>query len=165
MSRQESDRDDLFQEIRALSPRVEFQVLPGGEVVTAGSRAATGGWSIYFGADPVYHFDASGGLRRAYVDSQLYRTQGTTLARMNRQRTAEEVQLVRRDLSTMEVASFASAMRSRLNWLREAMQQGRAKLLRQEPSELAVANLLAEALDVVLSAEPILAPAIATRRH
>jgi hypothetical protein len=164
MSRQEGDREDLFHEIRALSPRVEFQVLPDGEIVTAGSRAATRGWSIYFGADPAYHFDSSGGLRRAYAEGLLYRTQGTTLARMNRQRNAKEVQLVRHDLAEVEVADFVGDMRSRLTSLRDTMQRGQTKVLRQEPAELAVASLFAQALDKILFAEPILASAIPTRR-
>lgn len=164
MSRQEADREDLYQEIRALTPRAEIQIDPEGEIVTAGSRAATGGWSIYFGADPAYHFDASGGLRRAYAEGLLYRTQGATLARMKRQRTAAEVQLVRHDLSEAEVTAFIGAMRGRLRSLRDAVQQGRAKVLRQEPRDFAVANWFTKALDEMLSSEPALAAAIPTRR-
>jgi len=49
---------------------------------------ADGSPSIYFGSDPVYHFDEAGRLRRAFVEEQLFRTQGDTLARLTRTRTA-----------------------------------------------------------------------------
>jgi hypothetical protein len=165
MSRQEADREDLFAEIRALSPRVEFEVSPDGPIVTAGFRAATGGWSVYFGADPTYHFDSSGGLRRAYAKGLLYRTQGATLARLDRQRTSEEVQLLRSDLTEAELAEFIDEMRNRLKAFCESIRLGEARVLRQEPPEKKTAEILSEALGQILAADPILAPAIPTRRH
>ncbi|MEZ6044739.1 MAG: hypothetical protein R3C11_03990 [Planctomycetaceae bacterium] len=41
---------------------------------------------LYLGPDPVYHFDAAGRLKRAYVEGLLYRTQESTLARLERLR-------------------------------------------------------------------------------
>src|SRR5262245_3342321 len=105
MSRHESDREDLMAEATALRERIALQLGGETEHVVLGFRD-NGGWSLYFGSDPVFHFDAAGGLRRAFVDGELYRSQGTTLARLTRTRTDREVQLVRHDLSQGELEEF-----------------------------------------------------------
>src|SRR4029077_15594660 len=103
MARHEAEREDLMGEAKALRERVEYSIDGQPEAIVAGFRP-TGQWSLYFGSDPVYHFAADGALRRAFCGDELYRTQGTTLARLSRVRTAEEVQLVRHDLSPVELA-------------------------------------------------------------
>src|SRR5262245_19900425 len=105
MSRHEADREDLMAEATALARRVKLSVPGEVERVVAGFRA-TGRLSIYFGGEPVYHFDAEGRLRRAFVNGLLYRTQGTTLARLRRERSAEVTELRRRDLSPTELRQF-----------------------------------------------------------
>src|SRR5713226_9555672 len=113
MARYESDREDLMAEATALRERVELEVPGEAEHFVAGFRD-DGRWSIYFGADPVYHFDANGGLRRAFVAGDLYRSQARTLARLIRTRTQSEVQLVRHDLDPDELEQFLSDMIARL---------------------------------------------------
>jgi hypothetical protein len=74
MSRNESDREDLMAEATALRRRVQLQVPGEALSIIAGFRDE-GRVSIYFGPDPVYHFDEQGRLRRAFVAGRLYRTQ------------------------------------------------------------------------------------------
>ena len=80
MARIESDREDLIREATALQQRVEWAVPGEPEPVVTGFKR-DGSLSVYFGQDPVYQFNPTGQLRRAYVEDFLFRTQGDTLAR------------------------------------------------------------------------------------
>src|SRR5262245_36429166 len=120
MSRHEADREDLFAEGTALTTRIEL-VLPGeAEPVVAGCRSS-GAWSIYFGGDPCYHFDEQGRLRRAFAGGYLYRTQGKTLARLERRRTDTEVVLERTDLQSIDFEDFMRRLQVRVRGLQESL--------------------------------------------
>ena len=130
-------------EAKALRERVEYSVDDQSETVVAGFRP-NGQWSLYFGSDPVYHFTADGALRRAFCGDDLYRTQGTTLARLRRVRTGDEVQLVRHDLTPDELANFCARMNELLANLKRAIDSGSAQIVRQFPDDKDVeARLLA----------------------
>lgn len=160
MARHETDREDLLAEATALDPRVEWFPSEAGELVTAGQRR-DGAASIYFGGDPVYQFDAAGRLRRAFVDGLLYRTQGTTLARLTRIRTDRETILKRGDLTAREVEQFLTEMQQRLERFLQDVQRGHVALTRRVASDAAVEGLLA-ALDNAVRVRR-LAPGLATR--
>jgi hypothetical protein len=145
MARHESEREDLMVEAKALRERVEYSVDEQPETVVAGFRA-NGQWSLYFGSDPVYHFTADGALRRAFCGDDLYRTQGTTLARLRRVRTGDEVQLVRHDLTPDELADFTARMNEFLANLKRAIESGSAQLVRQFPDDADVESRLLAAL-------------------
>jgi hypothetical protein len=130
MARHEVDREDLMAEATALRQRAELVLEGHCEAIVAGFRA-DGHWSLYFGDDPVYHFDAAGCLRRAFVAGDLYRSQGQTLARLNRLRTDQAVELVRRDLEPGEVEQFLSRMTDLLTELKIALERGSALIVRQ----------------------------------
>ena len=85
MARHETDRENLMLEATALIRRAEWSIPSHSDPIVAGFKRS-GGWSLYFGSDPVYQFDADGRLRRAFVDGQIWRTQGTTLAGLRRER-------------------------------------------------------------------------------
>lgn len=161
MARTETDRDDLFAELRSFPLRVEWQRREGEEVVTAGCRG-DGAAAIYFDGDPVYRFDSAGRLRRAFVDGALYRTQGTTLARLVRERTPTETLLKRSDLTPEELAAWLAEMGRRLETFLRDVQQGRYQVRRCVPSEQAAAGAILEAL-ASAAATPRLAPPIPTR--
>ena len=72
MARRECDREDLFAEVTALSPRVEFRI--GGESVVAGVKRS-GNLLIYFRPDFMVGFDVENAVRRAFVDGLLYRAE------------------------------------------------------------------------------------------
>jgi len=133
MARHEADREDLMAEATALRQRVELELPGAAEHVFAGFRD-NGGCSIYFDADPVYHFDADGGLRRAFVAGNLYRSQGKTVARLSRTRTGHEVHLVRRDLDAVELATFLAAMRGHLARLHSALADDSVRIVQQVPA-------------------------------
>lgn len=120
MSRNESDREDLMREATALVRRVEFQTPDEAELIVAGFHR-DGRLSVYFGGDPVYHLDAEARLRRAFVDGDLYRTQGDTLARLTRQRTATESILARVDLNVVQLTEFLERAVARLRRVVDAM--------------------------------------------
>lgn len=151
MARHESDREDLLNEVTALSPRVELQCPGRAEPIVAG-RHKDGRWSLYLGADPVYHFSPAGQLRRAYVGGSLYRSQGTTLARLDRVRTERETQLRRHDLAPAELAAFLGQMRSQLSELREHLNCGACRTLRQIPEAADFLPELRTALSAILQA-------------
>lgn len=132
MARQENDREDLMLEATGLSRRVEWKVPFSSEPVVAGFKK-NGAFAVYFGAEPVYQFDPQGRLRRAFSEGFLFRTQGDTLARLQRNRTASETQLVRHDLDDSELAAFRVQACSWLRQLLQAIDLGQVARLRQVP--------------------------------
>jgi hypothetical protein len=160
MARVESDREDLMAEVIALVRRIELQVPGQDQPVIVGFRA--NGWlSIYFGPDPMYQFDQQGRLRRAFVGGLLYRTQGSTLAQLRRQRTDVETTLLRRDLTEVELVEFQSVMLRGISSLHGELVDRKVVLLRQVPAEDdPLIDDLAARLDRVLKSPEFLAPPI-----
>ncbi len=149
MARHSSDREDLLAEVVALTPRAAFRIPDRDEQIFAGRRT-DGRWSVFFGGDPVYHFDAENRLRRAFVGGLLYRSQGTTLARLTRQTTATETVLLRHDLDPVELAAFLAEMYHILGQLVGALIQGVVSLNQSIPEDVDYLPELASQLDGVL---------------
>jgi len=145
MARHEDEREDLMAEATALRERIEYSVAGRAEPVVAGFRES-GQWSLYFGSDPVYHFAADGALRRAFLEGDLFRSQGVTLARLTRVRTGDEVQLVRHDLTAAELEQFTHRLKEQLTSLKGAIETGSAQVARQIPADAGVEAKLLEAL-------------------
>jgi hypothetical protein len=145
MARHETEREDLMAEATAFRERIEYSVAGEAEPIMAGFRES-GRWSLYFGSDPVYHFSADGALRRAFVEGDLFRSQGMTLARLTRVRTGDEVQLVRHDLTAAELEQFTSRMKEHLASLKAAIEAGSAQITRQIPDEAEIEAKLLEAM-------------------
>ncbi len=159
MARHESDREDLMQEATGLIRRAEWRVPFQADVIVAGFKRS-GGWSIYFGADLVYQFDADGRLRRAFAHGDLWRTQGSTLARLQRQRTETESGFQRHDLNDSELIEFLREVHRRLDELLTSLDCDAAQLLRQVPDEAGITAELTAAMRTAISREITLAPAI-----
>lgn len=157
MARHEADREDLIREATALRERVEMRISGESEPVVAGFRD-DGRLSLYFGADPAFHFDAGGRLRRAYVDGDLYRSQGTTLSRLHRERSADETVLARRDLDREALQVFLDALRSRILALLSALESQQIEVLREVPDKANVVARLIERLPAACQGQ--LAPAL-----
>ena len=164
MARDESDREELLREAVALNRLAEFTFDEREESVFLGFKR-DGGLAIYRGADPVYQFNVLGQLRRAYRDGLLYRTQGTTLAELRRDRSDDnQVILHRRDLDEIELTLFLDEMRETLHDLQQRLSAQSFQKISTVPAD---ADLLPEflaALEVAFSARPILAPAIKGRK-
>ncbi len=134
MAREESNREDLLKETRALVERAELVVPTAAESIVVGFRW-DGALSIYFGADPAYHFNARGELRRAYADGRLFKADSGTLVALDRNRTAEEVVLLSHSLSADEQVQFLSDLGRRLEELLAALDGGKAQIVGRVPSE------------------------------
>ena len=138
LARRESDKEDLIRDATALVERVEFVCDGHSQLITLGlfrdKRLA-----VYFDQDPFYQFDADDCLRRAFENGRLYRSQGTTLAMLERQRSDmsqrdAKVLLRRTDLTQKELSKFRSRMTHHLTWLTEATRRNTIHILRSVPS-------------------------------
>lgn len=144
MARQESDREDLLREATALVERIELAPPGASEAdhIVAGFRRE-GALSIYFGADPTYHFNPAGDLRRAYIDGLLYKAQDEHLVSLERVRTNEEVQLVSRQLSGDQQHSILDVMSHRLSELARQIEKGELTIVGQVPNDADVLGRVA----------------------
>jgi len=163
MSRQRADREDLMAEAITLSPRVQFLVPGFPEEIVAGKRS-DGRWSVFFGGDPVYHFDATGHLRRAFLDDQLYRSQETTLSQLTRQETADQTILLRHDLSELEMAAFRQELLASFKRLQQAILSGQTTLQKSVPPESDFRSELAGLIQQVLDEGCRLSAPLTTRK-
>lgn len=166
MARQESDREDMMREATALVRRAEWQSPAGNPVLFAGFRRDQSA-SLYFGGDPVYHFNAQGCLRRAYRSGRLYRTQGTTLAELARHRTEMETKLVRSDLTEQQRDDFLAEMAERIEQWRQDVNDRRAIISQVYPSnDTDIENDFAMAIQRILdnAAQKTLAPRVRGKR-
>src|SRR5262245_42412456 len=95
MAREIHEREDLLRDARALVPRAMLRVELDGRMVDvfAGFRGES--LSLFFGGDPVYHFNARGELRRAFVAGQLIKAERRRLIFIERRQGNDETLLER----------------------------------------------------------------------
>jgi len=159
MARIEADRDDLMHDVIALVRRIELHGKDSTSIVVG--RRATGWLSLYLSGDEMYQFDDEGRLRRSYQHGFLFRTQGSTLARMRRERSDRETVLYRADLDPPALSQFRNAVHTRIRDLLERWTTGELSVVRAVPeNEPALAVELQQAVRQVLDATEFLAPAI-----
>lgn len=133
MARTESDREDLLREATALVQRVELQVQGWAEPLVVGFRA-NGAASFFFGSDPVYQFDTSGQLRRAFIDGLLLKAEHGKLIALERRRLAHEVNLVRTELTVDATNHQLDQLRLHFDRLQSAIDCGAFEIIGQIPS-------------------------------
>ena len=141
MAREEFHREDIMHEATALVPRVELRLPGHSESVIFGLRRE-GAASIFFGQDPVYHFNAAHELRRAYLAGDLIKAEKASAIRLRRVRADEEVQLQRCTLPSDEAESLLDSLHERLARLRTAVMAGEATIAAVFPGEADVLRLL-----------------------
>lgn len=164
MALNESDREDLLRKAVALQRRAEFKFSDRAESVFLGFKR-DGGLSIYLGVDSVFQFNDRGQLRRSYRNGLLYRTQGSTLAEMRRDRSsADQLVLQRRDLADGELDKFLDEMTTRLHELQQRLSARSYETMECIPADADLVPEFLEAFEVIFSAEPHLAPAIPGKR-
>jgi hypothetical protein len=163
MAREEADREDLMEEAVSLVHRAELNVRGFPDLIIAGCRA-TGAWSFYFGSEPVYQFDPEGGLRRAFVNGKLYRTQGETCAELTRNREPGKAEFDRHDLSGEELKQFLTQASRTMTMLRDEFWNEAATVVRFVGFDTGVREAIVGALHTILSGGLRLAPPIPTRR-
>ena len=143
MAREESDREDLLREATALVERIELAPVgeSAGQHVVAGFRAG-GAVSFYFGAEPVYQFNAAGELRRAFCNGLLIKASCGRLVSLSRKRLTTEVQLLSHELSDVEQADFVAKMRDRLQRFAAALETSQLTIVGQVPADADVLGRL-----------------------
>ena len=163
MAHHEQDREDIMAEAVALIRRVEFRWTQkeAEEPVVAGFKRS-GHFSIYFGQDPAYHFDVDGLLRRAYRSGFLYRTQGSTLARMHRERDSSATTLVRVDLDATLLEEFRQELLNRFKGVTDHVDD--LEIVDQHPGNESVITSVIETLIHIQTLEIWLAPTIKGKR-
>jgi hypothetical protein len=139
MVREEQDREDLMREATALVQRIELRLNRVSEPVVVGFRANNAA-SIFFGGDPVYQFNVAAELRRAFVEGVIYKAEKGKLVALRRERSEQQVSLVRHDLSDPEIARFRDECRERIRSLRSIIRQGDFEIVAQVPSDGLTAN-------------------------
>lgn len=157
MARHEADREDLFSELATASPRWELQVAGFSAPIVTGLRPGRV-WSLYFEADRCYHFDADGGLRRAYLNGALYRSEGTTLARLLKERTNQQTVIRRSDLQPTELDQFIAALHESLRQLLLSLQQNNVTITRDFPAGSEVSVLIDRCEEVLQRQHPLSPP-------
>lgn len=163
MARHEADREDLFDEFRSAMQKWEVQPTEAAPPVVCGIRK-DGRRSIYLDQDHCYHFNEHCQLMRAYHAGSLYRTQGRTLAKLTRERTASETILHRVDLSEDQLAEFLDNLQDSLSALLESLSPSHSLLLRAVPPEADISEMIA-VIRSLCERNVQLAPAYATRRN
>ena len=143
----------------ALSPRVALLIPDRAAEIVAGWHT-DGRWSVFFGGDPVYHFDSEDRLRRAFVAGNLHRSQGTTLSKLTRQGTATETVLLRHDLDSLELSTFLEAVRGNLEQLAHALHQGTASMKQTVPEGADCQPDLAIRINAVIRSGCLLSPTV-----
>ena len=130
--RLQQDREDLLKEATGLVDRVELKLDAFEESIVIGFRAS-GGLSIYFGPDPVYHFNPLLKLRKIFLDGQRYKAAQGNLIRLIQDPDAPNVKFSLHELSATETADILVRMNHLLKTLRSHLEQDRFTLLGQVP--------------------------------
>ncbi len=128
MARYEHDREDLIREATRLLPRAEWRCPAETHTVILGVRRP-GALSIYFGADPAFHFNSRGELRRAFVRGELWKAERGRLVVMRRQRSPESVTLESRSAAGEEEQRLLSEWAGRIDRLRRALAEREAEFV------------------------------------
>ena len=103
-------------------------------------------------------------LRRAFANGLLYRSQQSTLARLQRVRTEAATQLQRSDLSQDDLSDFKTLMHQRLSCISDSIRSGTIQVVRAVPVDVDLRPRIAAAITDVLAAEPWLSDDIRARR-
>jgi len=155
MARQEQDKEDLLREATALIERVELTTTTHGgakQTVVVGFRR-DGSPSYFFGADPVYQFNARRELRRGFHSGKLLKAEQGRLVELTRKRTDTKTILERRELAEPETAAILDDARLRLSALVTHWLRGGYTVVGQVPAEGDVMQRVVEETEALLVEE------------
>lgn len=135
MARVGDDREDLLRDARNLSPRVQLRAAIGGRdtAVFAGFRGES--LSLYFGPEPVFHFNAAGELRRAFLAGRIVKAEAGRLFAMERVLGENQVELRTSAVATHEHQTVFADLAARLADLRTAFASGEVVIEGKEPPD------------------------------
>jgi hypothetical protein len=133
MARETHEREDLLRDAIALVPRVMLRVQFSGRSVEvfAGFRGAS--LSVFFGDDPVYHFNDHGELRRAFVEGRLIKAEKGRLVSLERKWGDKETVLERQAGSEQSDRDLLIRLFQMLQELAAEMSAGRVEVVGQVP--------------------------------
>ncbi|HYO26564.1 MAG TPA: hypothetical protein VEQ85_16605 [Lacipirellulaceae bacterium] len=134
MARIVEDREDLLRDARGLAPRLQLRFDLQGQdtALFAGFRGEA--LSLYFGSDPVFHFNAAGELRRGYCRGTLIKADGGKLLAMDRVRTPQQIELRTHDIPPADEHALLDDLSKRLRGLRAAIAGGAVVIEGEEPA-------------------------------
>ena len=115
-------REDLMRDATAYVRRLMIRKSPTREAIFMGFRRQ-GGWSVYFGEDPVYQFNALCKLRRVHFESQNYAASEGKLHCLQPTRVGGRVE-IQRIYSTATERRIVADCHSRLQELAELLRSG-----------------------------------------
>lgn len=164
MARQETDRDDLWAEAQALIRRAEWIASDEKTAPLLMGERENGWFSLYDGQDWFWQVDNENRIRRGFESPHLYRTQGTVLACLTRERTADETILHRTDLDAQATEAMLADVHQRLTTLLEQCRTGVYVSERVFPEEPTTATLLLDRLAILVNQPLKLAPRIPGKR-
>ena len=129
MAKQEVDREDILREATALVNRVELEVSGrvDGDHIVFGFREC-GSLAVYFGAEPVYQFNANCALRRAYDQGCLIKAVDCLLVSMRRERQDGKLQLLSTAWDEEKTREFIGQVRQDMSQLVEAIAAGEVQV-------------------------------------
>jgi len=135
MPRELHDREDLLRDARALTPRlmVEVRLAERHEKVFAGFRGES--LSLYFGDEPVFHFNSRGELRRAHVGGRLISADGGMLCELRRVSHGNALSFAGEQFDKSHQQSFVDELACRLVELRAAFDSKQFRLIGLEPPD------------------------------
>ncbi|MBT4693306.1 MAG: hypothetical protein HOB73_08185 [Planctomycetaceae bacterium] len=131
MAKQEFDREDILREATVLVNRVELEVSgrAADDAIVFGFREC-GSLAIYFGAEPVYQFNADHALRRAYHQGCLLKAVDCLLVNMRRERQDGKLQLLSTSWDEGKTKEFIGQIRQDMSQLVEAIAAGEVQVNR-----------------------------------
>ena len=135
MAREIHQREDLLRDARALVPRVMITLQIDGRPVQLFAGFRGDALSLYFDEDPVFHFNAQGMLRRAFIEGRLLKAERARLVALDRRRAEGQVQLTRDEFDNGRQQALLADLRRRLHQVRVALGANAVTLCGQFPTD------------------------------
>ncbi len=129
LAKQEIDREDILREATALVNRVQLEISgrDKSDPIVFGFREC-GSLAIYFGAEPVYQFNANHALRRAYHQGCLLKAVDCLLVSMRRERQDGKLQLFSTSWDVDKTRGFIAQVCHDMSQLVAAIVAGEAQV-------------------------------------
>lgn len=134
MAREIYPREDLLRDAAALVERAALRIEGEIEPVLIGFRRE-GGASVYFGEEPVLHFNERGELRRAFIGDRQYRADRGRWSEARRSSEEGRVRVARISLDAAENELLHRQLCERLRDCRAAIASGAYAVEGQVPPD------------------------------
>jgi hypothetical protein len=163
MAIEESDREDLLGQAVQMPHRILIQVDSVNSLLNMSTRSQTandsttsanvccevfigqrksGDISIYFDADPVFQFNQSNELRRAFLKGRKYAARDGQLSSVENENRGGKVGLVWKNLDAEELVEFEALWRRLLQHFVNAIDSDAFKIVGQVPENEGLPNWL-----------------------